>query len=175
MVIFHVSADEMTHRVQVMDHDDMIVVYVTTSQMSEITLERFEPVKVADEDIRFSKVNYRVIGMNCVVGKLATFRLQPISRGKDVVIHITLKYGNQSRTFSYTILAEETVPTTPAVAIPPPATESEPTSQSGNNDLLMIVLGATGNSCGDDNRIFNISNKAFPSTRKIEKLLYTYE
>lgn len=53
---------EMTHRVQVMDHDDMIVVYVTTSQTSEITLERFEPVKVADGDIRFSKANYKIIG-----------------------------------------------------------------------------------------------------------------
>jgi hypothetical protein len=141
-----VSANEieMTHRVQVMDHDDMIVVYVTTSQMSEITLERFEPVKVAGGDIRFSKANYKIIGVNCVVGKYATFRLQPISRGKDVVIPITLKYGNQSRTFTYTILAEEAVPTTPAIAKPPPATESEPASRPGKNELLMVVLGATG-------------------------------
>ena len=140
-----VSANEieMTHRVQVMDHDDIIVVYVTTSQMSEITLERFEPVKVAGGDIRFSKANYRVIGVNCVVGKRATFRLQPISRGKDVVIPITLKYGNQSRTFSYTILAEETVPLAPAIAKLPPAAEPESASQSDNKDLLMIVLGAT--------------------------------
>jgi hypothetical protein len=140
-----VSANEieMTHRVQVMDHDDMIVVYVTTSQMSEITLERFEPVKVADGYIRFSKANYRVMGVNCIVGKRATFRLQPISRGKDVVIPITLKYGNQSRTFTYTILAEEDAPATPAVGMPPTATELESASQSGNNDLLMVVLGAT--------------------------------
>ncbi|RCV63335.1 hypothetical protein C5S53_14385 [Methanophagales archaeon] len=135
---------EMTHRVQVMDHGDIIVVYVTTSQMSEITLERFEPVKVAYENIRFSKANYNVMGLNCVVGRHATFRLQPISRDKDVVIPITLKSGNQSRAFTYTILAEEAVPTTPAVAIPPPATESEPTSQPDNSDLLMVVLGATG-------------------------------
>ena len=134
---------EMTHRVQVMDHDDIIVVYVTTSQMSEITLERFEPVKVADEDIRFSKANYRVIGVNCVVGKRATFRLQPISRGKDIVIPITLRYGNQSRTFSYTILAEEAVLPTPAVGIPPTATEPVPAPLPGKNELLMVVLGAT--------------------------------
>ena len=132
---------EMTHRVQVMDHDDMIVVYVTTSQMSEITLERFEPVKVADGDIRFSKANYRVMGVNCVVGKRATFRLQPISRNKDVVIPITLKYGNQSRTFTYTILAEEDAL---AVVQQPVAPESVPTPSPGKNDLLMVVLGATG-------------------------------
>ena len=134
---------EMTHRVQVMDHDDMIVVYVTTSQMSEITLERFEPVKVADGDIRFSKANYGVIGVNCVVGRHATFRLQPISRSRDIVIPITLKYGNQSRTFTYTILAEEAAPAAPAVGIPPTAPEPEPAPQPGNNDLLMVVLGAT--------------------------------
>jgi hypothetical protein len=140
-----VSANEieMTHRVQVMDHDDIIVVYVTTSQMSEITLERFEPVKVADEDIRFSKANYRVIGVNCVVGKRATFRLQPISRSKDVVIPITLKSGNQSRTFTYTILAEEAAPAAPAIGVPPTASEPESASQSGNNEFLMVVLGAT--------------------------------
>jgi hypothetical protein len=137
-----VSANEieMTHRVQVMDHDDIIVVYVTTSQMSEITLERFEPVKVADEDIRFNKANYRVMGVNCVVGKRATFRLQPISRGKDVVIPITLKYGNQSRTFTYTILAEEAAP---AIVQQPVATESVPAPLPGKNELLMVVLGAT--------------------------------
>jgi hypothetical protein len=141
-----VSANEieMTHRVQVMDHDDIIVVYVTTSQMSEITLERFEPVKVADEDIRFSKANYRVIGVNCIVGKRATFRLQPISRGKDVVIPMTLRYGNLSRTFTYTILAEEDALPTHMVDTPIKATEPEPASQLGKNNLLMVVLGATG-------------------------------
>jgi hypothetical protein len=143
MVIIHVSADEMTHRVQVMDHDDMIVVCVTTSQMSEITLERFEPVKVADEDIRFSKANYRVIGVNCVVGRYATFHLQPISRGKDVVIPITLKSGNQSRAFTYTILAEEAVLPTPAVGMPAAVSKREPASQPGNNEFLMYGLGAT--------------------------------
>jgi hypothetical protein len=137
-----VSANEieMTHRVQVMDHDDIIVVYVTTSQMSEITLERFEPVKVAYEDIRYGKANYRVIGVNCVVGKRATFRLQPISRGNDVVIPITLKYGNQSRTFSYTILAEEAVS---AVVQQPVAPESAPAPSPSKKDLLILVLGAT--------------------------------
>ena len=135
-----VSAIEMTHRVQVMDHDDIIVVYATTSQMSEITLERFEPVKVADEDIRFSKANYKIIGVNCVVGKRATFRLQPISRSKDVVIPITLKYGNQSRTFTYTILAEEAVR---AVVQQPVAPESAPAPSPGKKDLLILVLGAT--------------------------------
>lgn len=140
-----VSANEieMTHRIQVMDHEDLIVVYVTTSQMSEITLERFEPVKVADGEIRYGKANYRVIGVNCVVGKRATFRLQPISRGNDVVIPITLRYANQSRTFTYTILAEEAVPAAPADATPVTATEPESALQPGKNDLLILVLGAT--------------------------------
>ena len=139
-----VSANEieMTHRVQVMDHDDMIVVYITTSQMSEITLERFEPVKVADEDIRFSKANYRVMGVNCIVGKRATFRLQPISRGKDVVIPITLKYGNQSRTFTYSILAEEAAPIAPVVAAQPVAPESTPVPVPDKRYMLIVVLGA---------------------------------
>ena len=148
LLIFHpsVSANEieMTHRVQVMDHDDLIVVYVTTSQMSEITLERFEPVKVADGDIRFSKANYRVMGVNCVVGKRATFRLQPISRSNDVVIPITLKYGNQSRAFTYTILAEEDAPEAPAVGMPPTTTDSVLAAQPSKNQLLLVVLGATG-------------------------------
>jgi hypothetical protein len=98
--IFHVSAVEMTHRVQVTDIDDSIVVYVTTSQNSEITLERSVPVKLSEGDIRYGAANYKVIGLNCVVGKHATFRLQPLSRAKDVVIPITLKYGDQSRTFT---------------------------------------------------------------------------
>ena len=144
MLIFHVSTDEMTHRVPVTDLDDSIVVYVTTSQMAEITLERFEPVKVADGDIRFSKANYRAMGVNCVVGKRVTFSLQPISRGKDVVIPITLKYGNQSRTFTYTILAEEVLssPIAPVVAAQPVAPESTPVPVPGKSDLIMVVLGA---------------------------------
>jgi actin-like ATPase involved in cell morphogenesis len=105
MVIFHVSAAEMTHRVQVTDLDDSIVVYVTTSQNLEITLERFVPTKLSEGNIRYGAANYKVIGLNCVVGKHATFRLQHLSRAKDVVIPITLKYGNQSRTFTYTIRA----------------------------------------------------------------------
>lgn len=142
-----VSAIEMMHRVQLMDHDDRIVVYVTTSQMPEITLERFEPVKVASEGIRFSKANYNVMGLNCVAGRHATFRLQPISRNKDVVIPITVKYGNQSRAFTYTILAEESVPSpaAPAIVQQPVAPESVPAPLPGKNELLLllVVLGAT--------------------------------
>ena len=139
-----VSAIEMTHRVQVLDHEDLIVVYVTTSQVAEITLERFEPLKVADGDIRYTKANYKVTGLNCVVGRQATFRLLPTSRSEDVVIPITLRHSNQSRTFTYTILADAVAPTpaVPAVAMPPAAPEPAPTAQP-DNDLLMLVLGAT--------------------------------
>jgi hypothetical protein len=52
--------------------------------------------------------------------------------------------GNQSRTFSYTIMAEEDAQLAPAIAKLPSATEPEPASQPGKNDLLMVVLGATG-------------------------------
>jgi hypothetical protein len=146
MVILHVSAVEMTHRVQVTDLDDSIVVYVTTSQNSEITLERSVPTKLSEGDIRYGAANYKVIGLNCVVGKHATFRLQPISRAKDVVIPITLKYGNQSRTFTYTILAGEEVvslPIAPVVAAQPVALESTPVPLPGKSDLMMVVLGAS--------------------------------
>jgi hypothetical protein len=142
MVIFHVSAAEMTHRVQVTDLDDSIVVYVTTSENSEITLERSVPTKLSEGDIRYGTANYKVIGLNCVVGKRATFRLQPISRAKDVIIPITLKYGNQSRTFTYTILAEEAVPIAPVVAAQPVAPESTPVPVPGKSDIMMVVLGA---------------------------------
>ena len=142
MVILHVSAAEMTHRVQVTDLDDSIVVYVTTSQNSEITLERSVPVKLSEGDIRYGTANYKVIGLNCVVGRHATFRLQPLSRAKDVVIPITLKYGNQSRTFSYTILAEEAAPAAPVVAAQPVAPESTQVPVPGKSDLMMVVLGA---------------------------------
>ena len=101
------------------------------------------PTKLSEGNIRYGAANYKVIGLNCVVGKRATFRLQPLSRTKDVVIQITLKYSNQSSTFTYTILAEEAVPLAPAIAKPPPATEPEPASQPGKNDLLMVVLVAT--------------------------------
>jgi hypothetical protein len=145
MVVFHVSAAEMTHRVQVTDLEDSIVVYVTTSQNSEITLERSVPVKLSEGDIRYGAANYKVIGLNCVVGKHATFRLQPLSRVKDVVIPITLKYGDQSRTFSYTILAEEvvSVPIAPVVAAQPVAPESTPVPVSGKSGLMMVVVGAS--------------------------------
>jgi hypothetical protein len=143
MVIFHVSAAEMTHRVQVTDLDDSIVVYVTTSQNSEITLERSVPVKLSEGDIRYGTANYKVIGLNCVVGKHATFRLQPLSRAKDVVIPITLKYGNQSRTFTYTVLAEEVLAIAPVVAAQPVAPESTPVPLPGKSDLIMVVLGAS--------------------------------
>jgi hypothetical protein len=101
------------------------------------------PVKLSDGDIRYGSANYKVIGLNCVVGKHATFRLQPISRTKDVVILITLKYGNQSRTFTYTILAEEAVPIAPVVAAQPVAPESTPVPVPGKSDLMMVVLGAS--------------------------------
>jgi len=140
--IIHVSADEMTHRVQVTDLADSIVVYVTTSQNSEISLERSVPVKLSEGDIRYGTANYKVIGLNCVVGKHATFRLQHISRAKDVVIPITLKYSNQSRTFTYTILAEEVVAIAPVVAAQHVAPESTPVPLPGKSDIMMVVLGA---------------------------------
>jgi hypothetical protein len=143
MVIYHGSAAEMTHRVQVTDLDDSIVVYVTTSQNSEITLERSVPVKLSKGDIRYGAANYKVIGLNCIVGKHATFRLQPLSRAKDVVIPITLKYGNQSRTFTYTILAEEVVALAPVVAAQPVAPESTPVPVPGKSDIMIVVLGAS--------------------------------
>jgi hypothetical protein len=101
------------------------------------------PTKLSEGDIRYGAANYKVIGLNCVVGKHATFRLQPISRTKDVVIPITLKYSNQSRTFSYTILAEEeVVPIAPVVAAQPVSPESTPVPVPGKSDLMMVVLGA---------------------------------
>ena len=100
------------------------------------------PVKLSEGDIRYGAANYKVIGLNCVVGKHATFRLQPISRAKDVVIPITLKYGDQSRTFSYTILGEEVVPIAPVVAMQPVAPESTPVPVPGKSDLMMVVVGA---------------------------------
>jgi len=87
--------------------------------------------------------NYKVIGLNCVVGKHATFSLQPLSRAKDVVIPTTLKYGNQSRTFTYTILAEEVVPIAPVVAAQPVAPESTPVHVPGKSDIMMVVLWAS--------------------------------
>jgi hypothetical protein len=101
------------------------------------------PTKLSKGDIRYGSANYKVIGLNCVVGKHATFRLQPLSRAKDVVIPITLKYGNQSRAFTYTILAEETVPVAPVVAAQPVAPESTPVSAPGKSDIMMVVLGAS--------------------------------
>ena len=69
--------------------------------------------------------------------------MQPLSRVKDVVIAITLKYDNQSRTFSYTILAEEAVPIAPVVAAQPVAPESTPVPVPGKSDIMMVVLGAS--------------------------------
>jgi hypothetical protein len=109
-------------------------------QNSEITLERSVPVKLSEGDIRYGAANYKVIGLNCVVGKHATFRLQPLSRAKDVVIPITLKYGDQFRTFTYTILAEEAVPIAPVVAAQPVALESTPMPVPGKSDSIMVVL-----------------------------------
>ena len=99
------------------------------------------PVKLSEGDIRYGAANYKVIGLNCVVGKHATFRLQPLSRAKDVVIPITLKYGDQSRTFTYTILAEEVLAIAPVVVAQPVAPESTPVPVSGKSDLMMVVVG----------------------------------
>ena len=48
----------------------------------------------------------------------------------------------QSRTFTYTILAEEAVPVAPVVAAQPVAPESTPVPLPGKSDLFMVVLGA---------------------------------
>jgi hypothetical protein len=69
--------------------------------------------------------------------------LQPISRTKDVVIPIALKYGNQSRTFTYTILGDGAASTAPVVAAQPVAPMSTPAPVSGKSDMLMVVLGAS--------------------------------
>ena len=73
----------------------------------------------------------------------ATFRLQHLSRAKDVVIPITLKYGDQFRTFTYTILVEEAVslPIAPVVAAQPVVPESTPMPLPGKSDIMMVVVG----------------------------------
>ena len=101
------------------------------------------PTKLSEGDIRYGTANYKVIGLNCVLGKHATFRLQPLSRAKDVVIPITLKYCNKSRTFTYTILAEETAPAAPVVAAQLVVPESTPVPLPGKSDIIMVVLGAS--------------------------------
>jgi hypothetical protein len=53
-----------------------------------------------------------------------------------------LKYANQSRTFTYTILAEEAVSVAPVVAAQPVAPESKPVPVPGKSDIMMVVLGA---------------------------------
>ncbi|NOR78792.1 MAG: hypothetical protein GQ523_10365 [Methanophagales archaeon] len=106
-------------------------------------MERSVPVKLSEGDIRYGAANYKVIGLNCVVGKRATFRLQPLSRAKDVVIPITLKYGNHSRTFTYTILAEEVLAIAPVVAAQPVSPEPTPVPVPGKSDIVMVVLGAS--------------------------------
>ena len=60
-----------------------------------------------------------------------------------IQIQNTLKYGNQSRTFTYTILAEEAAPAAPVVAAQPVAPESTPVPLPGKSDLIMVVLGAS--------------------------------
>jgi hypothetical protein len=50
---------------------------------------------------------------------------------------------DQSRTFTYTILAEEVVPIAPVVAAQPVAPESTPLPVPGKSDLMMVVLGAS--------------------------------
>jgi hypothetical protein len=81
--------------------------------------------------------------LECVVGKHATFRLQHLSRTKDVVIPIMSKYGDQFRTFTYTILVEEAAPAAPVVAAQPMAPESTPVPVPGKSDIVMVVLGAS--------------------------------
>jgi len=54
-----------------------------------------------------------------------------------------LKYGNQSRAFTYTILAEEVLAIAPVVAAQPVAPESTPVPLPGKSDLVMVVLGAS--------------------------------
>ena len=49
---------------------------------------------------------------------------------------------DQSRTFIYTILAEEAVPIAPVVAQQPVAPKSTPAPVPGESDILMVVLGA---------------------------------
>ena len=51
---------------------------------------------------------------------------------------------DQSRTFTYTILAEEAVPllVAPVVAQQPVAPESTPVPLPGKSGMLMVVLGA---------------------------------
>jgi hypothetical protein len=112
--IFHVSAGEMTHRVQVTDLDDSIVVYATTSQNSEITLERSVPVKLSEGDIRYGAANYKVIGLNCV-----TFTYTILA--EEVV----------------------SLPIAPVVAAQPVAPESTPVPVPGKSGMLMVVLGAS--------------------------------
>ena len=50
---------------------------------------------------------------------------------------------DQSRTFTYTILAEEAVPIAPVVAAQPVAPESMPVPLPGKSDIVMVVLGAS--------------------------------
>ncbi|RCV65750.1 hypothetical protein C5S53_02170 [Methanophagales archaeon] len=69
--------------------------------------------------------------------------MPPLSRTKDVVIPITLKYGDQSRTFSYTILGEEVVAIAPVVTAQPVAPESTPVPVTGKSGLMMVVVGAS--------------------------------
>ena len=50
---------------------------------------------------------------------------------------------DQSRTFTYTILAEEVLAIAPVVAAQPVAPESTPVPVPGKSDLIMVVLGAS--------------------------------
>jgi len=68
--------------------------------------------------------------------------LQPLSRAKDVVIPITSKYDNQSRTFTYATLAEEVLAIAPVVAAQPVAPESTQVPLPGKSDIMIVVLGA---------------------------------
>ena len=138
-LIIPAASFEITHDVNIIDYDeDAIFVYVTTSQVAEITLERFEPVRIGLNDVRYGKANYKVMGINCVVGRHATFNLRPIDRTKDIVIPVTLRYENKSRTLTYTVIAPEPSPT-PLMVAP---VISEPVPEPKQNNNLMLVLGA---------------------------------
>ncbi|KAF5437995.1 hypothetical protein C5S35_01225 [Candidatus Methanophagaceae archaeon] len=140
-LIIPAASFEITHDVNIIDYDEeAIFVYVTTSQVAEITLERFEPVRIGLDDVRYGKANYKVMGINCVVGRHATFKLQPIDRTKDIVIPVTLRYENKSRTLTYTVIAPEPSPT--PLMLAPVISEPVPVPEPEQNNNLMLVLGA---------------------------------
>lgn len=130
------SAMEMVYEVEVFDYGNEIVVFVKTSEVSEIVLNRFEPIKVSNAEVFYSKANFKVIGLNSVIGRAATFRLEPSTRFTDIVIPITLKYGdNETLELSYTILAEPIPTPTPRIEI------IEPEQESSSFKFVLVAMG----------------------------------